>query len=368
MATDELLEFDRLLEPISDDEPCGESLRYDPVYDQISSLRKQKSSAVDEAADTEADWPKVQDLSTDTLESKSKDLQIAAWLLEALVEMYGFAGMRDGFRLIHGMIDSFWDHLHPEIDEDGDLGARAAPINSLAAGDGGARMPARIREISLAQSDGTETYSYSFRQSAIASPQGEDEDEGDFSRRQREAESRRESFDTAVNSTPAQFYADLNDDLAGCREQLNSLEKAVDEKLGHDAPGWSSLRQAIEDVERTIRPILSLKGVLDQEEESAEDSGAESGDDGGDDQASSGGGGGGGPVRTRADAIKKLQEVVDFLRRTEPHSPVAYLVQRAIKWAHQPLESVLSELVKDSSVLESIEDVLGIQSASDENN
>lgn len=77
-------------------------------------------------------------------------------------------------------------------------------------------------------------------------------------------------------------------------------------------------------------------------------------------------GGGGGPVRTRADAIKKLQEVVDFLRRTEPHSPVAYLVQRAIKWAHQPFESVLSELVKDSSVLESIEDVVGIHSAGDD--
>ncbi|MDA1013767.1 MAG: type VI secretion system protein TssA [Planctomycetota bacterium] len=364
MATDALLDFDQLLAPISDDEPCGGSLRYDPVYDQISTLRKQQSSAVDESADTVADWPKVRDLSTDTLETKAKDLQIAAWLLEALVELHGFAGMRDGFRLFHALIDTFWDNLHPEIDDDGDLGARAAPINSLAAGDGGARMPARIREIPLAHSDGGEIFTYSYRQSAIAGPQGEDESESDYSRRQRDAESKRETFETAVNGTPAKFYADLNEDLAGCREQLKELESVVDEKLGDDAPGWSGLRQAIEDVERTLRPILTAKGVIGTDEE--EDADSDDSHDDSDDDNQGGSGGGGGPVRTRADAIRKLQEVVDFLRRTEPHSPVAYLVQRAIKWAHQPLESVLGELVKDSSVLESIEDVLGIQSSSND--
>ncbi len=371
MATDALLDFDRLLEPISDDEPCGESLRWDPLWDEISGLRKQKASSVDESGDTEADWPKVRDLAVEALESRTKDLMIASWLLESLIEMDGVAGLRDGFKLIHGLIEKFWPTLHPEIDEeDGDLGARIAPINWLAEFEGGALLPGRVREVALAHSDSAEAMSHTYRKSCTASPQREDEDEDDFSRRHREAEQRRETFDSAVTSTTAEFYRDLTEDIAQCREELERLENALDDKLGHDSPGWSALRQAFDDVEVTLRPILSMKGVFETNDEPAdgepdEDSAGDSAHAGGASE-STGGGGGVGPLRTRADAIKRLQEVVDFLHRTEPHSPVAYLVQRAVKWAHQPFESVLSELVKDSDVLEQIEDVLGIKRSDDD--
>lgn len=67
-----------------------------------------------------------------------------------------------------------------------------------------------------------------------------------------------------------------------------------------------------------------------------------------------------GPVGSRADAIRRLQEVADFLRRTEPHSPVSYLVQRAVKWGNMPLEDVIKELVKDSGAREAIFETLGV--------
>ena len=58
------------------------------------------------------------------LARRSKDLQVAAWLTEALTRTYGFPGLRDGLRVLRGLHEAFWETLHPQI-EDGDLEFRA---------------------------------------------------------------------------------------------------------------------------------------------------------------------------------------------------------------------------------------------------
>ena len=68
-----------------------------------------------------------------------------------------------------------------------------------------------------------------------------------------------------------------------------------------------------------------------------------------------------GDLKTRADAIKQLQRVAEFFRRTEPHSPVPYLVQRAVRWQEMPLEEWLQELIKDTSVLSAVKETLGLR-------
>lgn len=71
-----------------------------------------------------------------------------------------------------------------------------------------------------------------------------------------------------------------------------------------------------------------------------------------------------GPITNRKVAFERLREVADFLKRTEPHSPVAYLVQRAIKWGDMSLESVIAELVKNNDVRKQIYETLGLKSES----
>jgi type VI secretion system protein VasJ len=68
-----------------------------------------------------------------------------------------------------------------------------------------------------------------------------------------------------------------------------------------------------------------------------------------------------GPITNRKVAFERLKEVADYLRRTEPHSPVAYLVQRAIKWGDMPLENVIAELVKNNDVRKQIMETLGVK-------
>lgn len=136
--------------------------------------------------------------------------------------------------------------------------------------------------------------------------------------------------------------------LAACAETMNQLANLVNSKL--EAPNAS--------LDGLVR---ALNGKA-----SAAPAGAATG-------AASGGAGsaasavvtpqGGpvGPIANRKQAYERLKEVADFLRRTEPHSPVSYLVQRAVKWGDMRLEDVLMELVKDDSVRRSLFETLGVR-------
>src|ERR1039457_4446205 len=121
---------DNLLNPIPGENPSGEDLRYAPIYDQIKEARR----AEDEAAQGEwvhevkkADFPLVIKLATDAIATKSKDLQLAAWLTEALVKVEGFAGMKQGVQLILDLTANFWETVYPQL-EDGDAELRASPL------------------------------------------------------------------------------------------------------------------------------------------------------------------------------------------------------------------------------------------------
>ena len=68
-----------------------------------------------------------------------------------------------------------------------------------------------------------------------------------------------------------------------------------------------------------------------------------------------------GPLRTRAQALQQLRDVAAFFRRTEPHSPVAYLAEKAVKWGDMPLHEWLRKVVKDQGAMSHLHELLGIE-------
>ena len=62
---------------------------------------------------------------------------------------------------------------------------------------------------------------------------------------------------------------------------------------------------------------------------------------------------------TRDEAFTMLAGIAQFFKQSEPQSPVPYLIERAIKWGNMPLEGWLSDVIKDSNVVDNIRDVLG---------
>src|SRR6516225_910593 len=95
------VDLEKLLYPISVERPAGESLRYEGTYDRIREARRQDEAELSQGIyKTElkkADWPLVEKLCLEELETRSKDLQLATWLLEAWLHLGGFAGALDGF-------------------------------------------------------------------------------------------------------------------------------------------------------------------------------------------------------------------------------------------------------------------------------
>ena len=350
----EVLEFEQLLRPISESSPCGESLRWDAVWSELADLRKTRKDPIDPSADKTPDWGAVEVLAAELLAERTKDLMIAGWLTEAALRRHGFAGFRDGLRLVRGLIETYWDDLHPLPDE-GDFSVRAAPLAWLTTADGGARMPVLFRDIPLASTKGDEPLNWTFWNRRRPAPRGRDEDDSSYERRVADAERCKQTFDAAVEATPLEFYQELRAEITASLEEIDKLAGLADERLGDNAPGWGDLRKAISEIEVFVIDVLKRRGGL-------------VGESGSDDQTelnataaqSNGARFGGGPIRSRAEAVARLEEIAGYFASLDPQSPVAYLIRRAVRWAGMSLEELLTELVKDESTFNHIGETLGL--------
>ena len=68
-------------------------------------------------------------------------------------------------------------------------------------------------------------------------------------------------------------------------------------------------------------------------------------------------------ISSREQALDQLRKIAEFFRATEPHSPVAYLADKAASWGDLPLHSWLKTVVKDPNSLAFVEEMLGVGTA-----
>jgi len=91
-----------ILAPIPGENPSGIDLRYDTkllLHDKIKEARRQDDELAQGAWQSErktANYPLVIKLAQDALATSSKDLQLAAWLTEALIHTEKFPGLLQG--------------------------------------------------------------------------------------------------------------------------------------------------------------------------------------------------------------------------------------------------------------------------------
>ncbi len=365
----EVIDIEALLAPISDDNPAGENLQYSGLPDEIRESRRADEDL--EQGDWKrdlkvADWHQVRELATDALMTRTKDLQIGAWLAEALVKQQGLAGLRDSLTLMRELHERFWENLYPEIDEE-DLDARA---NALAWMD--RQLAAAIKEVRL--TDATSGSDFSYLQYEDAKQFDIPDDTSALSDEQRErleamrsrlSEERKLTTDDwakAKQNTRRASFEELYALLSECWAAYQALDQTMDEKFGRQTPGLGDLR-------KTLDAMRSLVGTIVKEKRLAEPYPDEIAGAAADAEVAGENGSGSrfpatsGSINARHDAFRRLAEVADYFRLTEPHSPVAYLVQRAIKWGQMPLEMWLEDVIKDGLVLGNLRETLGLQPA-----
>jgi type VI secretion system protein ImpA len=311
-----------LLQPIPGSNPAGASLRYDPIYDKIKEARREEEDADQgdwKRARKVADWPLVIKLASDTLATKSKDLQIAGWLTEALLKQEGLGGLRAGLGLLHGLLDKFWDHLYPEA-ESGDVELRASPLNWV-----GRYLDTGVKSVAVNKA-GHNLFKY-LESRAVgyeADAKGDEKKEAAREAALGEHKLTAEEFDKAFDATPKAWYRQLMADLEGSLKAVQALDALCQQKFGDASPSFGTLVQALEDVQHLARQLLEKKLQQDPDPTDAGSAGA----------ADAGPGGGAlAPEPTSVeDAAGRIASAARFLRRHDPRNPAPYLMIRGFRW------------------------------------
>jgi type VI secretion system protein ImpA len=358
MPEAQTVDVEALLSPIEGPDNCGQLSRFDPVFDEIRKARSEENRDALEGGAVQADWRLVIARTSDVLQKRAKDLMMGAYLTEALSEANGFAGLRDGLRVVTGLLERFWEGVHPRVEE-GDVERRLAPLIWMTDADRGSRLPNRLRELPIMISeDGQPKLSVAFSKSAYAAPKAESESDSVYEQRRAQAEQRAKTFQDAVAATPVGVFGGLRGDIDSATAEVTRFNQVLNDKFGTDGPSVGALREALEDCGLLVTKIFKDKGgdvQVPVEGGVAQNNGTPG------TATAEQAGAIAGPIRSRQDALKRLQEVAAFFRQTEPHSPIPYLIERAIAWGGLSLEQLIPELVKDSSTRDQIKDLLGFK-------
>ena len=327
-----------LAAPLPGDAPAGPDLRQDfspqSVYYRLRDARAEAREIErrvdhDPAADAgvPVQWRTVRDLATRALGEHTKDLEIAAWLTEALVRLDGLAGLAAGSRVIAELVSELWDSgLHPQPDEDG-IETRVAPITGLngQGADGTLMQPLRKSVLFPGPAGGLPVTYWQYLQSE------ELETVTDAARRKQRL---------AANVVPLA-------DLAAAARQAGGVRLSALRAEARDAAdAWMLMTQALEDkagsaapptgrVRDVLNAIAAVANLYAPPEPDipAVDAIAPEGTVDQIDIKPAGDSMSGGALRpvTRDDMLRELERIADFFRRTEPHSPMAYTLEEAVR-------------------------------------
>ncbi|HWV16208.1 MAG TPA: type VI secretion system protein TssA [Cellvibrio sp.] len=356
MASPDILDFAALLAPIREDLPTGDDLRQDPSplskYQALKTARSAARAAerrsMHDGDSTEADeyWRKILTLAPDIIATQSKDLDVASALVEALLRRNGFPGLRDAFKLILGLIENFWDGLYPMPDEDG-METRTAPLLGLNGVDSDGVLIAPIRKVPITEG-GSQTFNYWQYNMALETQRGADE-EARASKVEKLGFSL-EDVEKAVSGSSVEFFVNQLDDITEAINLYKAIAHKLDELCPRDAvPPTRTIISILEECRGAINHLGKDKFPVEPAPEAA--TAAEQGNSelafatAGTATAAAAG------VNSRESALAKLQEIADYFRKTEPHSPISYIIERSIKWGSMPLNELIVELIPDASAL-----------------
>ena len=333
---------DDLLNPIPGENPSGSSLRYDRVCDQIKEARTEDDESIPsgdwQRQAKRADYALVIRLAGEALATKSKDLQLVAWLSETHIKREGIGLIQPCLKLFLDLQEQFWETCFPEV-EDGDAGMRAVPIEWAAN-----RIASIIREAPITR-DGLNFFQYRESRGIGYEADAESSDAKREARTRAIADGKvtAEDFDKAFDSTSKAWYVQIDEAFHSSLETLEALQEFCENKYGDDGPGFSKLRSSLEEVGQVVGSLLRDKRKLEPDEvievaaeveaepepevEPAAEVSAEAAP----------------PAKTksakslsaepvdRADAIARVQACARFLHKENSASPVAYLLQASLR-------------------------------------
>lgn len=323
--------IEKLLQPVSPDQPCGPDLSYDPSYDALQTLLKGKPEVeignVLKPAEP-PDWNELRQQSAEFL-GKSKDLRVATMFCGSLLKTGGVEGFRDGLQFIRGLLEQYWAAFYPLLDpEDNNdpemrlniLRALTLERGSLAAGWLTIVDNIYAAEVCRPRGLGPITFDQvlSIKQNP---PDG----------------SAVSKLDAAIRSVGGEVVATRHQALKESLEAVEGMDQFLTSTLG------AGKTISFEVLASALKQTLGLVAPYLDGAEGGEAGAAEAGG-----EVSAAGGAAGisvrGPVRSREDVVKALDSICAYYDQIEPGSPVPYLLRRAQKMVRMNFLEAVQEL------------------------
>lgn len=352
-------DLEALLAPIPGDAPQGTDIREDfAATSAYNRLRDARSEARDaergqdkgeaEAGDPTPAWRTVRELALKTLTETTKDLEVAAWLTEAMVRSHGLAGLAAGAQVLGGLAERYWDGVFPLPDEDG-METRVSPVTGLNGRDGNGSLMQPLYKVVLftRRQDDTPVAFYQFQQAEKLSTTAADR------------RAAFEALDKDAHAADNRMFGAVFADAWAARDAWQAMANVLDAKAGNDGPSTTAVRDLLSQIIDTARRYAPADALAAAAGETAAGEAAEAVAPGG--APASVPTAAPGQMASREDALRVLGEIANFFRRTEPHSPISYTLDEAVRRGRLSWPELLQEVVADLNTRNGILNMLGIR-------
>ena len=310
---------DHLLQPVTAEQPCGENLEDTPLLASFDGFRIFGQST---PLDPAPDWGEVRKRAEEAL-AKSKDLRLLAHLGSALLRTDGLRAFAETLTVASRWLETYWAETYPLVTEDAIFRRNALNCfaDPVAIVDGLRRTP-----LVSSRQHGT----FTLRDLEIAS--------GQLQPREGEARPDEAQLNAAFAAMPTEDLAALRQAVVDAVAALKDIDGRMREAGGAEgAPDFDALLTNLAKLNRFFGAQLASRGVA----EAAGAGDVAAGDSPAAPAAL-------GAVKSREDAIRALDAVADFFRRTEPSSPVPLFVDRAKRLVSKDFFEVLADIAPEA--------------------
>ncbi|AOA58845.1 type VI secretion system protein TssA [Acinetobacter larvae] len=379
------INIETLLQPVSEQHPCGEDLSFSNAFHDIKKAKTQDDPLLDQgdwvAEPKQADWVFVAEKCTELLQQQSKDIRLLTWLSEAWAHLYGFAGLAKSLELSYRMLQDYWREIHPELDDDEDLDQRLGLLQGLVN-----QLPVLIKTVALVNSSpfyALFDYESFLHQQNNRRKHSEDYDSTDML-------PELEQFEQALSASSKTFQQQNYQDFQSILVHWHTLKNVLDQLMQLDAPSFAQVDSQLDDIQsaldkiykthtfshiattnsainppvsqdnntpissenlvRSTEPLSTTTPTMVNQVQQSFQPAPQS------------------HIQNREQALKILQDISKYFQENEPHSPVSYMLNKTIAWSQMPLHEWLAQVVKNDNPLESIQELLGVQSNNNESN
>ena len=323
-----------LLLPISDEAPCGPDLEYDADFmalERAATVKAERAIGDEVKAAEEPDWDRVKSLA-ESLLGRSKDLRVATHLSTAWLRTGGLAGLAGGLALVRGMLENYWDGVHPMLDaeDDDDPTARVNAVVPLGDPIG---VLGYLRTAAFVQSPRIGRFSLRDLRIASGTLKIGDNPNGEGLPSMTDIEA------SCMDCPEAELSASL-DAASRILEHAKAIDALFNERIGTAGPDLKLLLSDGYELKKFVESQVARRRPQD---DGAGSEGAADGADSGVTTAVAGVAAATGRIQSPEDVRRRLDDLCEYYARHEPSSPIPLLLRRA----HRLVGMNFADLMQD---------------------